>query len=227
MSPERKRIDIDAIKASISLVEFARQYTTLKQISQRGAGEYAGACPCCGGEDRFHVRGDHFYCRQCYPRGGDIINFVQLLHSVSFVDACRMLTAGDFSFSEKLNVYPSQTERAEQAPAIDWQTASYQESARKTMFATHRLLESDEGTEGQAYLLSRGLIEATWRTYRLGYGRTFHPTRRKNLEAIFVPWFGEDGKTITAIQHRFLDSTLEKGERYALKPGSEPILFGL
>ena len=34
-------------------------------------------------------------------------------------------------------------------------------------------------------------------------------------------------KTISAIQHRFIDPSLEKGERYTLKPGSEPILFDL
>jgi twinkle protein len=89
------------------------------------------------------------------------------------------------------------------------------------------LLLSSEGTPGQEYLHSRGLTEGTWHTYRLGYGRMFHPVRRQNMEAIFIPWFGEDGKTITAIQHRFLDLALEKGERYTLKPGSEPILFGL
>jgi len=42
-----------------------------------------------------------------------------------------------------------------------------------------------------------------------------------------MPWFGKDTTSITALQHRFLDPSLEKGERYTLKPGSQPLLFGL
>ena len=227
MSIERKHIDTDAIKQSINLADFARQYTTLKQLSQRGVGEYAGACPCCGGQDRFHIKGDRFYCRQCYPRGGDVINLVQWVHGVSFLETCRMLTAGTFSFSEKPALRPSESEAAVKERVLDWREPAYQASARKTMAVTRHLLRSSEGKPGQAYLGSRGLTEATWRTYQLGYGRTFHPTRRQNMEAIFIPWFEEDGKTITAVQHRFCDPSLGKGERYALKPGSEPILFGL
>jgi len=227
VSPEHKRINIDAIKQSINLAEFAGQYTQLKQLSQRGDGEYAGACPLCGGQDRFHVKGDHFYCRQCYPRGGDVINLVQLIHGVSFLEACQMLSAGIFSFPEKQEIARPQTNVVSDEPVIDWRSAEYQESARKTMLSTQHLLLSGEGTPGQAYLRSRGLTEDTWRTYRLGNGRTFHLIRQQNMEAIFIPWFGEDGKTITAIQHRFVDPTVEKGERYTLKPGSEPILFGL
>ncbi len=71
MTTERNRIDTDAIKQSIDLVGFARQYTSLKQISTRGEGEFEGPCPCCGGKDQFHVKGQRFYCRKCYPRGGD------------------------------------------------------------------------------------------------------------------------------------------------------------
>ncbi len=227
MATERKRIDTESIRYTIDLVEFAARYTNLKRISARGVGEYAGPCPCCGGHDRFHVKGDHFYCRQCYPRGGDVINLVQWIHGVSFLEACQMLTAGDFSFSEKPDVGSHVSMAGDVERLAGWCSATYQESARKTMMATHKLLLGREGLSGRAYLLSRGLSEATWQSYRLGYGRTFHPTRGKNMEAIFIPWLGEDGKTITAIQHRFLDPSLEKGERYVLKPGSEPILFGL
>lgn len=227
MSPERNQIDTDAIKRSVNLAEFAQRYTTLKQISQRREGEYAGACPLCGGEDRFHVKGDHFYCRQCYPRGGDVINLVQLLHQVSFLDACQMLMAGPFFFSEKQDLRSSQTDADSEERSDDWQSAAYQESAFKTILATHGLLLSREGAVGQKYLLSRGLDEETWRTYQLGFGRTIRPLLRGNEEAIFIPWFSGDGKTISAIQHRFIDPALEKGQRYTLKPGSEPILFGL
>jgi hypothetical protein len=47
------------------------------------------------------------------------------------------------------------------------------------------------------------------------------------MEAVFIPWFAGDGKTICAVQHRFIVPSLERGERYTLKPGSKPVLFGL
>ncbi|KKL73755.1 hypothetical protein LCGC14_2071700, partial [marine sediment metagenome] len=151
MSPERKRIDTDAIKQSIDLAGFARQYTRLIQISRRG--EFAGPCPCCGGKDRFHIKGEHFYCRQCYARGGDVINLVQLIHQVDFTEACQMLTAGAFSFSEKQAVPSGLSGATGEERSFDWRSSVCQESARKTVFATHRLLLSAEGAPGQEYLL--------------------------------------------------------------------------
>lgn len=227
MSPERKSIDTEAIKRSVKLVEIARRYTRLHAISQRGEGEFAGPCPLCGGEDRFHVRGEHFYCRQCTPRGGDVIDLVRLVHGVSFVEACTLLTSREFSFSERppLTLRPAETTAA--ATMATWRAEAYQESARQTMAATQRRLFGDVGESGRAYLGSRGLTEETWRTYQLGFGRTFHPGQRENQDAIFLPWFAPDLQTITAIQHRFLGPGLGHGERYCLKPGSEPILFGL
>ena len=50
---------------------------TLSGFTQKGnSGEFCGPCPKCGGTDRFYVRPDgSFACRQCNPRGGDVIDF--------------------------------------------------------------------------------------------------------------------------------------------------------
>lgn len=66
----------------------ATKGTTLKKVSvspKRGP-EYWGACPGCGGNDRFHVwpelRGDgSYWCRSC-GKGGDLVQF--------YVDFCGM-----------------------------------------------------------------------------------------------------------------------------------------
>jgi len=221
------RMDTEAIKQAIDLVEFARRYTELIQISR--AGEYAGPCPHCGGEDRFHIKDGRFYCRQCYPRGGDVIDLVQLIHGVSFREACQMLTVDIPSFSERPpNPTPQQESAKRPTPGTqDEQQEAFLASARRTVNATRRRLFSADGAAGRDYLQQRGLTEATWRTFQLGYGTTFHPLHQQNEAAIFIPWLSADGQQVEAIRHRFISARLPKHARYALKPGSQSTVFGL
>lgn len=224
MNPENEPVDIEALKETVDLVEFARQYTQIEQISYTG--EFAGPCPMCGGDDRFHVKDNRFYCRQCCPRGGDVIDLVRLLYGLSFIEACRWLTSGTAVVPTKESATHTAPMDNEASPA-DWRSPAFQESARRTLQATQSLLLSSNGTEGQAYLRGRGLHEETWRTYKLGFGRRFHAVNHENRPAIFIPWLSPDGRTITAIQHRFIEAGLAKHARYSLKPGSLPLLFGL
>lgn len=226
MTTEHKRIDTDALKQAVSLVEVAQRYTTLTQISH--SGESQGPCPLCGGDDRFHVdvAKGRFYCRQCYPRGGDVIDLVMRVEGVSFSEACDHL-AGNLTFLPERPSYNSSQTVAAVAETPRWQAENFQDSARRTIAATQRRLLHDEGCAGQEYLAARGLLPATWQRYKLGYGVTFHPVHRQQMDAIFLPWLSADGKQVTAIQHRFLDPQLQKGERYSLKAGSEPLVFGL
>lgn len=53
---------------------------TLKKVSTTKGGEYAGACPWCGGRDRFRVWPNKdgegsYWCRQC-KRSGDLVQFL-------------------------------------------------------------------------------------------------------------------------------------------------------
>ncbi len=57
--------------------------------------EYAGACPRCGGSDRFTIwpyegKGGRFLCRGCGVKG-DGISFLREFHSMTFQEACRAL----------------------------------------------------------------------------------------------------------------------------------------
>lgn len=54
-----------------------------------------GPCPLCrAGDDRFYIRvkQQRFACRQCLPSGGDVIDLVERLHNVGFIEACQILT---------------------------------------------------------------------------------------------------------------------------------------
>ena len=94
------------------------------------------------------------------------------------------------------------------------------------MLATNRKLFSAEGVAGRAYLYDRGLTETTCQAYRLGFGLSFHPLRRRNEPAIFIPWLSRDGQRVEAVRLRFIEASTVKAERYALKPGSTPVVFG-
>ncbi len=61
---------------------------------RRGKGdEYVGACPDCGGKDRFHIwpsdgETGRFWCRQCDKRG-DGIDYLRWQHNMTFKQACE------------------------------------------------------------------------------------------------------------------------------------------
>ena len=77
------------------LVALAERHTTLKRASGR---EWAGPCPRCGGDDRFHVgagaEGEGWWaCRQCHSKRGDAIAFMQwLTPGLSLPEALQALT---------------------------------------------------------------------------------------------------------------------------------------
>jgi len=81
--------DTDAIRRQFSINDL------VSGLKQRGHWS-SGACPKCGGKDRFTTKnhGAAFLCRQCYRDGstyGDVIDFAMWLNDVSFVEACEWL----------------------------------------------------------------------------------------------------------------------------------------
>ena len=62
-------------------------------LKQKTTGEYAGACPWCGGSDRFIIwpsSGDtgRFWCRQC-GESGDGIEYLRRVDGMTFPQACE------------------------------------------------------------------------------------------------------------------------------------------
>jgi hypothetical protein len=66
------------------------------RLKRQGANERVGPCPRCGGTDRFAVNVTKrvWRCRQCQPRGGDILDFIQWIDACDFRKAIETL-AGD------------------------------------------------------------------------------------------------------------------------------------
>ena len=76
--------------------------TQLRKVATTKGGEYAGPCPFCGGEDRFHVQPEHadggrWYCRGCgEDRWHDVIDYIMRRDNISFPEAVRKLESQNF-----------------------------------------------------------------------------------------------------------------------------------
>lgn len=76
------------------MFDLADHIGDLKRVASTNGGEYAGACPWCGGTDRFRVwpsDGDTggFWCRQC-GESGDGIDYLRKAEDMTFPEACEV-----------------------------------------------------------------------------------------------------------------------------------------
>ena len=213
-------IDTEQIKHGIDLSEMAGRYT---ELSRESALEMAGPCPKCGGNDRFHCTADWFFCRQCHPKRGDVIAFVQWAAGLSFLDACKILAGGSLPTLDQMPTRPARR-AARQSEGIE--PGQAREIVERAAVA---LLDSPEGEAGRAYLSGRGIGPTAWEAYRLGF-RADVPlpgTRgKKRAVAIAIPWILSDGR-IPAIRYRFLtvqsytdDQGRERTEKQTAQSGS-------
>ena len=139
---------------------------TLKRIGSTNGGEFAGACPFCGGNDRFRVWPEtgHYWCRSC-EKGGDSIQYLREKRGLSFVESCHYL-GRDPGPRKNGTPAPAPWEpREAKTPAAAWQ-------ARAKVFLDGAVscLWSKQGDTARAWLHdAKGLNDATIRAARLGY----------------------------------------------------------
>lgn len=202
------------------VLALAEPLTQLKRVS---AGEYAGPCPRCGGEDRFHVTAAWFFCRQCHEKRGDAIEFVRWQQpGMSFAEALSHLVSHQVINEVTKPVTKRLPVPVGQQPATKSQSDAWRKKAEAMAAAAHeRLWESEQIQE---YLLGRGLESHTWLQYGLGYRAdvSVPGTRGKQVApALVIPWRSRAG--IYALRYRFLQPqegrklTAEKGSQFAGK----------
>lgn len=190
-------IDTQQIKQSSDLTTLAAAVTTL---ASEGRNEYSGPCPKCGGQDRFHVNAQGFFCRQCKYGGDahpwfDAIEFNRWMYGDSFKQACNRLSGGETFSPVKRSI--------SRAAKREFDTDYY--SQRVSTW--HDQLFSDSGKLGQDYLYGRALHEGTWATYRFGFSPNIPLPATNNKEkhaAITIPWYV--GGKLVGIQYRFLET---------------------
>lgn len=146
--------------------------TELKKVASTGGGEYAGACPMCGGTDRFRVQPNNvrWFCRQCSPQGGDAIAFLMAYENIEFKEAIQKLgVGGDYT--------PQPQEAKRPQPTLHYQKSTgargcdielWQERVHKFIDYSESMLWGDD-TTGLDYMLGRGFAPITLEHYRIGY----------------------------------------------------------
>jgi hypothetical protein len=213
-------IDTERLKSRVDLRELAGRLVELRAVT---ATEAAGPCPKCGGDDRFHVKDDTYFCRQCYPLGNgkphDAIEFVTWAGlAPDFLSAVAYLGGG-------VPVALGPVRKPEAKPAVaHWQDADWQTAARASIAEAQRVLETAAGDPGRVYLSGRGLTPATWQAWGLGYDPAkYDPATARKRPAVVIPWQRDK---VTAVKYRFLDSTGRK-DRFTQKGGGQQIAFGL
>lgn len=201
---------------SVDMVGLARQYTKLRRESVH---EWSGPCPMCGGNDRLHVKGSAWFCRNCAPvddKGWhNPIDFLMRKERMDFKTAVATLTGENNSYTPPVRIRENPEEpvrQAEQSP--DWIANA------ERIVATAQAVEAHEGMD---YLLARGIQPATWKAFGVGFGEW------RDCPAVIIPWY-RAGK-LTAIRYRFtMPVVAPDGEerRMVYEPASHVagVLFG-
>lgn len=211
------------------LVALAERHSTLKRESGR---EWAGPCPRCGGDDRFHVNAGAegegwWFCRQCHSKPGDAIAFLQwLTPGLSFRAAVEQLSGSGITLPAAAPAQRRQPEhRRPPAQPDDWR-----QRAERMVADAQRRLWAPEGEPARAYLASRLLDGGAWLAFGLGFRPDAPLPNTKGKQrapAVVLPWVA--GGKLVAVRYRFLEpqtytddsGALREGERLVAESGSQ------
>jgi hypothetical protein len=139
----------------------AKAADILSVAQQHGAqlrkfgGEYVGACPVCGGRDRFSINPKRriWNCRGC-GKGGDVIAFVQHLRGLGFLEAVRDLAGGKAGPVVRAVKPPEPSTQAPSTTTMPAAIAMWREAVEPRGsvvegYLSSRGLELDEGVSGE------------------------------------------------------------------------------
>ena len=190
----RQRFDTTAL-ASVDL----RRYLDWQTFKRARRGEWHGACPKCGGKDRFILQERDGYkpkvaCRQCTGTDAgcwmDAIAFMQWLHGCDFVDACQRLQLRTIDAPANTPQRRQQQAAGVRIPAADSRVrgaAGGGTDKKHTRGADSRLVEIARRCAGNLdsdtlrYLRGRGIDSDTAAAARLGVSRGIE------MLGLFVP----------------------------------------
>jgi len=176
--------DISNFKQTVNLLDLVSKDTTLAHVASTGGGEWAGACPFCGGTDRFRVQPaqGEWFCRGCGEnRWHDAIDYIERRHGVGFLEALRILGASEPSKQESMP--PKKETDIDHEQWID-AAGRFLENCELNLWAT------DQGERALAYLHKRGLNDDSIRAWRLGCNLTDRHGEKSKWgvnEDVFLP----------------------------------------
>ncbi len=159
------------------------------KVAGTNGGEYAGACPFCGGSDRFKVwpETDRYWCRGC-DKAGDSIQYLREKRGLPFGDACKYLGRDPGPRTAGPRTAPARWEPKDGThPPEAWQ-----KRARSFLDLAVSCLWTVRGDETRRWLRdAKGLSNATIKAACLGLnlGDKYEPRASWGLE----PALKEDG----------------------------------
>lgn len=165
-------IDLESVKKSADLLAICGRDTDLKKVSMSGGGEYAGACPFCGGRDRFRLQpaGGRWLCHNCTDgKWHDVIEYIGRRDNLNrknyaeLTEICKRAT-GTVPTTSTRQAQTPPIQPAYIAPGEAWQTA-----ARQVLETCKENLWSERGRRALDYLHGRGLTDQTIKRFSLGY----------------------------------------------------------
>jgi DNA primase len=214
------------VKDAYDLVEVVRRYADTSPVYH----EHHGPCPFCGGSDRFIIFKDRkrCHCRQC-EFSGDVIDLVAKLHNVDAKGAAEIITRRQVTISTAPRRIRPTEHWANEDSERTWQSATWQEQARRTVELAKQRMTREDTNDGARYLLGRGILPATIEAFDIGFDPAhFDPATKTKRPAVVIPWCDETG-AISAIKYRFCDNIAsdDKDRRFSQTSGSKQILFGL
>lgn len=233
----------------MNVLELAQKRVKLKKVASTHGGEWQGACPDCGGNDRFHVwpaemegKGA-YWCRLC-GKTGDNIQFLREFDGLSFPEACAALGIDlpdrpslllSARFNSPVARPATNPGPAPFTPAVHESPVDlWKEHAEKFVaWAQEKLLWNSEAL---SWLEERGIDLETAKEYRLGW----NPGENgKDIYRFRKAWglpetFREDGRTkalwipqglvipylIDGVLHRIRIRRPDGEPRYYVLPGS-------
>lgn len=218
-------IDLDRIKQDADLLAIVDHDTQLKKVASTAGGEWAGACPFCGGRDRFHVQPyakpfPLWMCRQCGGgRWDTVIGYIAKRDNLDpknktdLAEICRRITGGDLPTHSGPRPAPP-PEPAYEPPADDWQ-----ELAKKTIETCKANLWADKGKKALEYLKGRGIAEKTIEKFNLGYSTGYYENKKLYVpRGVLIP-------CVVAGEVWYLKlrlAALPGGQKYTQVEGSRP-----
>ena len=148
-----------------------RRGLATRKVSVAKGGEWAGPCPGCGGEDRFHVwpeqndGGGSWWCRGC-QQGGDAIQFLRVFDGLGYKEACDHLGRDPGRPPRRLR--PQAPVRQEWRPCEHAEPPMvWQHHALQLVEWCHKLLLSNQ--EELKRLEARGIPREAVERFRLGW----------------------------------------------------------
>ena len=122
-----------------------------------------GACPVCGGKDRFRIDDKEgkgtWFCNQCDPQAGDGVNLVSRVTGKPLIEAANMV-AQFLRLSAGLDMAAIKANEARAKQQAEQERQREQAKHKAAAELAHNILNQCQPSKGHPYLVGKGLSES-------------------------------------------------------------------